>query len=87
MSTRSGYGPLRLLRLRQPRTPEEWQAAVDAAQGALTLDSARKYGLVTGGPVVNVDRCVELLEAGRKRGIVPSPDAVEKFVAELPGVV
>lgn len=66
----------------QPSTPEEWQAAVDAAEGALAVDSARQYGLVTGGPIVNVDRCVEILDAGRERGITPASDAIEKFVAE-----
>lgn len=27
--------------------------------------------------------CVEIIDAGRERGIVPSPDAVEKFAAAL----
>ena len=66
-----------------PQTPEEWQTAVDAAEGALALDSCRQYGLVTGGPKVNVNRCCEIIDAGRKRGIVPSPDAVQQFVAAL----
>ena len=66
-----------------PSAPAEWQASVDAAEGALALDSARQYGLVIGGPKVNADRCVEILDAGRKRGIVPSPDAVQEFVAAL----
>ncbi|MDQ3562703.1 MAG: hypothetical protein M3436_00710 [Pseudomonadota bacterium] len=55
--------------------------AVDIAEGVLVLDSARKYRLVTGVPKVNVDRCVKILNAGRARDIVPSPDAVERFVA------
>lgn len=61
--------------------PDEWQIVVDMAEGALVLDSTRKYGLVTGGPKVNCDRCVEIIDAGRERGIVPSPDAVERFIA------
>ena len=37
----------------------------------LALDSARQYGLVTGGPVIDVDRCWELLARGRAKGFVP----------------
>jgi hypothetical protein len=55
------------------------QTLVDAAEGALALDSARKYGLITGGPAVDVDRCIECLEAGKRRAILPSPDAIERF--------
>lgn len=73
----------RFPRPREPSTPEEWQAAVDAAAGALALDSARQYGLVTGGPTVNVERCAEILGAGEARGIRPRRDAIERFVAEL----
>jgi hypothetical protein len=66
-----------------PRTPEQWQDAVDAAEGALRLHAARMYGLVKGGPGVDVVRCVEILEAGRARGVTPAPDAVERFIREL----
>jgi hypothetical protein len=66
-----------------PSTPAEWQAAVDAAHAATCLDSARQYGLVSGGPTVDVERCDELLRAGEARGIRPSRDAVERFVAGL----
>jgi hypothetical protein len=51
--------------------------------GALALDSARQYGLIKGGPEVNVARCVEILKRGRQLGITPAPDAVEKFAQEL----
>ena len=36
-----------------PRTPSEWQAAVDAAEAGLALESARLNGLVLGGPRVD----------------------------------
>ena len=68
---------------RDPLTPEEWQHAVDAAHALLVLDSARKYGLIIGGPVVNPDRADDILAQGRARGINPSPDAVDRLVAEL----
>jgi hypothetical protein len=39
--------------------------------------------MLTGGPAVNIERCEEILELGRSRGIEPARDAVERFVAEL----
>lgn len=69
--------------MRDPKTREEWQNAVDAADGALTLESARLYGLVTGGPEVNTARCEEILAAGKLRGVTPSADATERFMASL----
>lgn len=66
-----------------PSTREEWQNAVDAANGMLALDSARKYGLVTGGPTVNIDRCEEILRRGQSRGIRPSAGSIERTIGEL----
>lgn len=70
-----------------PKTPEEWQEAVDAAEGALVLDSARQYGLVTGGPEINIARCCEILERGKGFGIEPSQGAVERFIHSLAGAI
>lgn len=66
-----------------PVTPDEWQTAVDAAEALLRLESARLYGLVNGGPGVNAERCEQLLSAGRKRGIRPRSDCVERLIGEL----
>ena len=68
-----------------PRTRADWQDAVDAAHGALTLESARLYGLVTGGPIVNVDRCEEIISKGKQRKIFPSEDAIKRFVESING--
>jgi hypothetical protein len=57
---------------RMPRTPREWQAAADAAEWCLALDSCRQYGLVEGGPGIDVDRCLLILERAKMRGIVPA---------------
>jgi hypothetical protein len=54
-----------------PKNAGEWQEAVDAACFLLLIDSARQYGLITGGPTVNVSRCEDILERGRKQGVVP----------------
>jgi hypothetical protein len=66
-----------------PKTPAEWQASVDAALALLQLDSARQYGLITGRPTVNVDRCLEILELGRARGFEPASDVAERLMVEL----
>jgi hypothetical protein len=54
-----------------PRSDAEWQAAVDAADFLLRLEAARAYGLVTGGPEIDVRRCEAILARGRERGVVP----------------
>lgn len=66
-----------------PRTPEQWQEAVDYAKGALALEDARAYGLVTGGPKVYVELARELIRRGAAMGIHPRPEAIEAFVAAL----
>ena len=60
--------------VRDPETPEEWQYAVTAAHVLVMIDSAKKYGLVRGGPVINVDRCEWLLMEGRALGYEPRED-------------
>lgn len=65
--------------MRDRRTPEEWQQAVDGAEALLLIDSARQYGLITGGPVVDVERCSEILKQGAARGIKPAADCVDRF--------
>jgi hypothetical protein len=67
------------LKPKEPETSAEWQEAADCAEGALALDSARKYGLVTGGPKVNVKQCENILIGARRLGIRPRPDSIYKF--------
>lgn len=69
---------------RLPKTDVEWQEAVDLAEVWLRIHSAVLYGLVT-APKIDVARCEELLERGRKRGVVPSADCVERLVPILAG--
>lgn len=68
-----------------PQTPEDWQTAVNLAEVLLLVDSARQYGLITGGPAIHADRCAALLEAARSRGIVPEAAAVDTLVRKLTG--
>lgn len=74
---------MRKRKQREPRTPAEWQEAVDLAHTYIALDAARLYGLVEGGREINVDRCVELVDRGRERGIVPSSDAVDRCLPAI----
>lgn len=57
--------------MKNPRNQKEWQEAVDLAHFHLLLESARQYGLVEGGPCVNVERCEQLLAGGRQLGLTP----------------
>ena len=68
---------------KDPTTPEEWQEAVDLAETYLRIDSARKYGLITGGPAIDLDRCEELLRAGKQKGVTPSPGCVERILKQM----
>ncbi|HWP59475.1 MAG TPA: hypothetical protein VNL14_16405 [Candidatus Acidoferrales bacterium] len=64
---------------KDPQTREEWQEALDMASVLMLID-ARKYGLITGGPEVNVERCADVLRRGAARGYKPSADAVERLL-------
>lgn len=57
----------------EPETAEEWQEAVDVAELYLLLDSARQYGLIEGGPPIDIKRCEELLRRGRQKGFQSQP--------------
>jgi glycine/serine hydroxymethyltransferase len=67
---------------KMPKTTHDWQMAVDAAEALLSIDGARMYGLITGGPRINKLRCLAILEEGRKRGIKPAKDAAVLFTQE-----
>jgi len=71
---------------RKPGTVEEWQAAVDAAEALLALESARQYGLVTGGPEIDLERCEEIIREGARRGVTPAADCTKRLIDELMGV-
>lgn len=66
-----------------PQTPDECQQAVDLADVLLMIDSARHYGLVTGGSDVDQERCAEILRAGQARGYKPRPDALKRLAPTL----
>jgi len=63
--------------MNNPKTPEEWQEAVNAAAAARAVADCKLYGVIDGGPRINVARCDQILEQGRKRGIMPSRPITE----------
>ena len=69
---------------RLPNNPQEWQDLVDSAHALLSIDAARQFGLITGGPECNVDRCVETLQQGKALGIIPRSDAITLERTTLP---
>ena len=66
-------------KVRTPRTKAEWQAAADLAHFLLATDVCQRYGLITGGPEVDVTRCIEILSRAAEKGIEPVPDAIERW--------
>lgn len=49
--------------------PEDALRAVGImADACLLIDSARKYGLVSGGPDIDIERCEELIERAKAAG-------------------
>lgn len=66
-----------------PQTSVQWQEAVDLAYGCLAIDSVRQYGLVTGGPTINVERCDEILKRGRELGYTPREGAAKELVIAI----
>lgn len=62
---------------RWPETDQEWHDAVAAAVWCLAVDSAVQYGLVTTDMAISVERCEELLDAARARGVrIPAVEEV-----------
>jgi hypothetical protein len=62
-----------------PDTAIQWQDAVDAANACMVIEAAREYGLVCGGPEVDLRRCIQILAAGLERGIRPTPGSPARY--------
>lgn len=67
--------------------PEELRDVGLSAHALLLIESARLYGLVVGGPEVNVDRCIEIVAAAERVGCSYTDDEVDVRVLELVGEV
>jgi hypothetical protein len=71
----------------QPITDHDWQLAVDAAHALSSIEAAREYGLIIGGPTIDLVRCAEILQEGATRGITPAHTSPGRYVAEWNGEV
>ena len=60
------------LPVRDPRTPEEWQDAVNAARYFLIIADCTSYGILHYRGEVNLGRCNDILQRGAARGILPA---------------
>lgn len=71
--------------MKDPKTPSEWQEAVDAAKFFLELESCRAYGLISGGPEVNTIRCEKILKRGAELGFFAKNPAalVKKYLGGI----
>jgi hypothetical protein len=72
--------------IQNPKTPEEWQLAVDAAAALRAVADLLTYRLIQGGPKINVQRCDKILERGRRRGVTPSRPVHELAIAMIAAI-
>ena len=66
---------------RDPTNRNEWREAVLAAEVMLRIDVARQYGIITGGPEVDVARCLEIIERGRATGYAATEAEIREALA------
>lgn len=63
------------------------RALAALAAGCLLIESARLYGLVTGGPPIDVEQCEAVLARLAREGVVPTEDETQaaacRFIAEI----
>lgn len=64
-----------------PETREQWQVAVNGAHACLVIDSMRQFGLATGGPEIDLERCLDIIARGAALGVHPEPNCDVAFVA------
>lgn len=59
------------------------RTAAIAAEVYILLDAAAWYGLVEGGPKINVDRCEEVIAEAAAAGITYSADEVTEAIRHI----
>lgn len=71
---------------KDPRTREEWQLAVDAACALRLIADCKMYGLIAGGPTIDVGRCDDILDRGKAHGIHPSKPQADLAIAIIAAI-
>ena len=67
----------------EPSTDAEWQLCVDACTGLRMIEDAKLYGLLEGGPEINMERIDYFLERAAEKGIQPSKPPAELAIEML----
>jgi hypothetical protein len=62
----------------EPRTEEEWAEAADLALFFWRIHRGGHWGLIQGGPVIDEERCREILLRAETRGITPEAKDLER---------
>lgn len=66
-----------------PGTIAEWREAALGADALLLIDAGQQYGLITGGPKANVERCEEIVRRASKIGIRHTREQVNDCAREI----
>jgi hypothetical protein len=67
----------------EPGSSEEWQEAVNLAELYSRVDAAVKYGFITFTGKIDINRCEDILEQGRRRGVFPVQAQVDQLIGQL----
>lgn len=65
--------------------PEEIRAAALLAHAWKLIDSGRRYGVIEGGPPVDLDQCRAYIRRGRRLGYFPGNDEIGVMVGRVVG--
>lgn len=80
LADRITVGKLPFMR-KHPQTAAEWQEAYDMAHVMRMLHDCKLYGLLVGGPTIDVQRCDYLIAQGNAMGLRTSRPALDLAVA------
>jgi hypothetical protein len=67
----------------EPGSSEEWQEAVNLAELYSRVDAAVKYGFISFTGKIDISRCEDILEQGRRRGVFPVQARVDELIQQL----
>ena len=70
-------------RLELPKSDAEMLVLVEQAEAWLLFDAAEKYGLITGGPTVDVARCEEIIAEGKERELEATQAGINAAVGRI----
>lgn len=65
--------------------PDELRTVAILAEVYLRIESARLYGLIDGGPEIDVERCEELIGMAHDAGHEWSEDEIDAAIPEVLG--